>query len=242
MKSVAMRDARTATRSTRTAMPTTSNRFSDDLQRLRDLLLEMGVATEEMVGDAIRALVGSDLGLADAVLKREALIDRLDLDIETLCLHLMARRISASADRRLIGTALKIVTDMERIAGHAIDIARIVQRMSGEVIYKPLVDIPRLGEIAQTMLRESLNAFVLLDVHLALTVVAMDDRADSLYGRMRRDLATVLQQDHDSVLQASYLNFIAHYLERICDHCTNIAEHVRFLVTGRRNMPDQTDV
>lgn len=207
----------------------------DELNQLRGMLLEMGIATEEMVGDAITALARQDLSLAAEVIARDDAVDQLDVAIETLCLRLMAKRISLPADLRLVGTALKIVTDIERIADHAVDIAKIAQRMGGEAIYKPLVDIPRLGQLAQTMLHDALDAFVGHDLPQVERVIATDDEADALYSRMRLDLAATLQSDPNSVVQASYLLFVAHYLERICDHCTNIAERVAFLETGQRN-------
>lgn len=206
----------------------------DGLNMLRALLLEMGVAAEEMVADAVDALRRQDLALAADVVARDDQVDQLDVAIESLCLRLMARRIDSPSDLRLVGTAMKIVTDIERIADHAVDIAKVAQRLGDEAIYKPLVDIPRLAEIARTMLRESLDAFVGHDLPQVQRVIAADDDADALYGRMRRDLAAILQNDPDSVVQASYLLFVAHYLERICDHCTNIAERVAFLETGKR--------
>ena len=207
----------------------------DELNQLRGMLLEMGVATEEMVGDAIEALARQDLRLASEVIARDDMVDRLDVDIDRLCLRLMAKRIALPADLRLVGTALKIGTDIERIADHAVDIAKVAQRMGGEAIYKPLVDIPRLGQLAQAMLHDALDAFVGHDLPQVERVIAMDDEADALYSRMRQDLATTLQSDPNSVVQASYLLFVAHYLERICDHCTNIAERVKFLETGQSN-------
>jgi phosphate transport system protein len=215
-------------------MPQDKQLFDTELQNLRDRLLEMGVATEEMLRDSLRALTRQDLALARAVAERDDLIDVFDVEIETQCLRLMAGRLTQASDRRLIHAALKIVTDIERIADHTVDIARVVERMSGEVIYKPLVDVAQLGEIAASMLRRVLDAFVRHDLVAVREVIADDDRADALYSRMRRELAEVLQRDANSVLQANYLLFVAHYLERICDHCTNIAERIAFLETGDR--------
>ena len=208
--------------------------MDEELNQLRGMLLEMGVTTEEMVGDAIQALSRQDLTLAADVVQRDDAVDLLDVAIETLCLRLMARRITSPTDVRLIGAANKIVTDIERIADHAVDIAKIAQRMGSEAIYKPLVDIPRLGKLACSMLRNALEAFVGHDLPQVQRVIAADDEADALYSQMRRDLGAILQNDPNSVVQASNLLFVAHYLERICDHCTNIAERVAFLETGQR--------
>ena len=207
------------------------------LNHVRNQLLTMGVITEGMVRDALRALTQQDTALAAEVIQRDEQIDTLDIEVETACLKLMARRITDPAQRRLVGTALKIATDIERIADHAVDIAGVARRMSAEAIYKPLVDIPRLGDMARTMLHDAIDAFVAGDIAQANAVVVADDDADALYGRMRRELAILLQREPESVIQASYLLFVAHYLERICDHCINIAEGVRFLETGNRRPP-----
>jgi phosphate transport system protein len=211
------------------------------LNAIKEKLLTMGVSAEGMVRDALRALTQQDVSLADDVIARDDAIDALDIEVETDCLKLMATRIADPAQRRMVGGALKIATDIERIADHAVDIAGVARRMSSEAIYKPLVDIPRLGDIARRMLRDALDAFVALDPALAGAVISSDDEADALYARMRRELASALQRDPESVIQASYLLFVAHYLERSCDHCINIAESVRFLATGHRRPPDDTN-
>ena len=209
------------------------------LSQVRERLLTMGVIAEGMVRDALRALTQQETALAEDVIQRDETIDTLDIEVETACLKLMARRITDPAQRRLVGTALKIATDIERIADHAVDIAGVAKRMSAEAIYKPLVDIPRLGDMARTMLHDAIDAFVAGDTAQANAVIAADDAADALYARMRRELAILLQREPESVIQASYLLFVAHYLERICDHCINIAEGVRFLETGNRRIDKQ---
>lgn len=212
----------------------TRQRFDDELTELRRTLLEMGTAVEEMVRDAILALTQQDMALAATILPRDDAVDRMDLDIEAHCLRLLARQQPLASDLRLIGCALKVITDIERIGDHCVDIARVAERMSREMLYKPLVDIPRMGELSQSMVHDALESFVHGDLARVDRVISDDDVVDALYARMRRELHTVMQQDPGSVLLASYLLFVAHYLERICDHCTNIAERVAFLETGRR--------
>lgn len=190
------------------------------------MLLEMGVAAEEMVGDAIAALVRQNIELADEVIARDALVDRIEQDVEVHCLRLLARKVASNSELRHITSALRIASDIERIADHAVDIAKAAKRLSAEAIYKPLVDIPHLGEVAQNMLRLTLDAFVRRDHKQAPELIASDDQADALYKHMRIELQSILQNDPHSVSQATYLLFVAHYLERICDHCTNIAERV----------------
>ncbi len=215
-------------------MSPTRHHFDEEIQELRDKLLEMGTATEEMVRDAVSALVSQDLELAASIIPRDDAVDRMDQDIEAHCLRLLALQQPIASDLRVIGTALKVITDIERIGDHAVDISKIARRMAQEVAYKPLVDIPRLGEMTRAMLHSALEAFVHRDMGRVEKVIAGDDAVDAFYAEIRRDLQNIMKENPSSVLQASYLLFVAHYLERICDHCTNIAERVAFIETGRR--------
>jgi phosphate transport system protein len=207
--------------------------FDDELGELRVRLLEMGTTTEELVRDAIIALTTQDMPLASTIIPRDDVVDRMDVEIEAMCLRLMARQQPLAADLRLIGASLKVITDIERIGDHAVDISRIAQRMEREMVYKPLVDVPRLGEMARAMLHDSLEAFIHRDLSMVEKVLKDDDAVDALYARMRRELQEIMQRDTDSVMQASYLLFVAHYIERMCDHCCNIVERVSFMETGR---------
>jgi phosphate transport system protein len=210
----------------------------NELDELRRRLLEMGAMTEEIVRDAITALTNQDMALAATIIPRDDMIDRMDIEIEAMCLRLLARPNPSPHDLRLVGTALKVITDIERIGDHAVDISKIAQRMGREMFYKPLVDVPRLGEMARVMLHDALEAFVHHDLLRVEKVIRGDDVVDALYARMRRELQVVLQEDQSAVMHASYLLFVAHYLERICDHCTNIAERVAFMETGEnRGIP-----
>lgn len=214
-------------------MYSSRQRFDDELDELRVRLLEMGTATEEIVRDSVVALTNQDMALAVTIIPRDDTVDQMDVEIEAMCLRLMARQQPLAADLRLIGTALKVITDIERIGDHAVDISRIAQRMAREMVYKPLVDIPRLGEMARAMLHDSLEAFIHRDAALVEKVLADDDAVDALYARMRQELQEIMQRDTTSVMQASYLLFVVHYIERMCDHCCNIVERVAFMETGR---------
>lgn len=205
---------------------------NDTLLELRLRLLEMGASTEELVRDALLALTNQDATLAATIMPRDDMVDRMDIEIEAMCLRLLSLPSPQPEDLRLIGAALKVITDIERIGDHAVDIAKVSQRMGNELYYKPLVDIPRMGEMARKMLHDALEAFVHRDLVRVEKVVLADDAVDALYARMCKELQSIMQQDPSSVLQASYLLFVAHYLERICDHCTNIAERVAFMETG----------
>jgi phosphate transport system protein len=208
-------------------------RNEDEIELLRLRLLEMGAATEEIVRDSIIALTTQDMALAATIIPRDDIIDRMDLEIEVMCLHLMARQQPLAQNMRLVGTALKVITDIERIGDHAVDISRVAQRMAKDMVYKPLVDVPLMGEMARAMLHDALEAFVHRDLRLVESVIKADDEVDALYARMRRELQYIMQHDQNSVMQANYLLFVAHYIERMADHCCNIAERVAFMETGK---------
>lgn len=214
-------------------MSLTAQRFEEELTGLRGRLVEMATATEEIVRDSIMALTNQDMRLAATIIPRDDVIDRMDRDIDALCLRLMAKYQPVAANLRLVSAAMKVITDIERIGDHAVDISRIAQRMEREMVYKPLVDVPRMGEMTRVMLHDSIEAFILGDMVLVDRVLRMDDTVDALYDRMRRELQETMQTDPSSVMQASYLLFVAHYLERMCDHCCNIVERVAFIETGR---------
>ena len=222
-------------------MSSNGTHYGKDLGDLRRRLLEMGAATEELVRDAISALTNQDMALARTIIPRDDAVDIMDVEIEAMCLRLMSRPNLAPVELRQIGTALKVITDIERIGDHAVDISKVAQRMGREMLYKPLVDVPRMGEMARQMLHDAMEALFRRDLDLVERIIKADDVVDALYSRMRRELQEVMQSDPSSVMQASYLLFVAHYLERICDHCTNIAERVAFMETGLRRDADHAD-
>lgn len=208
--------------------------LSESVDNLRTRLFAMGTAVEELVRDSTTALTTQNMVLAATIIPRDDMVDQMEVDMEALCLRLLERPQSGTYDVRLVSTALKVITDIERIGDHAVDIARVAQRMEREmIVYKPLVDIPRVSEMARTMLHDALNAFLYRDLALAKRTIHADEAVDRLYGRMRRDLQQVLQTQPNNVLQASYLLFVNHYIERMCDHCVGIAERVFFLETGQ---------
>ena len=214
-------------------MPSPRQQFDDDLADLRGRILEMGALAEEVMRDSIIALTRQDMALAATIIPRDDIIDAMEIEIEALCLRLLARPHPLTNDLRLIGNALKVITDIERIGDHGVDISRVAQHMTSEMLYKPLVDIPRMGTMAREMFHEALQAFVHRDMARVDRVLAADDAVDDLYARMRRELQETMQRDPHAVMQASHLLFVAHYIERICDHCCNIVERVAFMETGR---------
>jgi len=194
----------------------------------------MGTVVEEAIERSVRSLAEQDTALAQAVIDGDDQADELELDIEQRCLALFALQQPMATDLRSIGTALKIVTDLERMADHATDIAKVTLRLAGQPLIKPLIDIPRMAAIAQTMVREALSAYVNRDADLAYNMIARDDEVDHLYSQIFRELLTYMLEDPRTVQQATYLIFVSKYLERIADHATNLGEWVIYMVTGER--------
>jgi phosphate transport system protein len=213
-------------------MHATRHQFEEQLETLRNRLLEMGSSVDNMMAMAIRALAEQNVELAETVIAADDVIDALDLEIESECMRLIALQAPVARDLRLVGTTLKVITDLERIGDHAVDIAKVARKLAKDTFFKPLVDIPRMASAVRQMLREAMAAFVDHDLDLVNKVVAADDEVDTLFHQLRDELHAVMRRDPNLVVQASYLLFVAHYLERIADHTVNIAERVYFVETG----------
>ncbi|WP_370636984.1 phosphate signaling complex protein PhoU [Gelria sp. Kuro-4] len=194
----------------------------------------MGSLVEKAIAEAVRSLAERDLELAEKVVAGDDLIDTMELDIENRCLRLLALQQPMASDLRVIGTALKIVTDLERMADHASDIAKVTIRLQGQPLIKPLVDVPRMAAIAREMTRQSLDAFVQRDVNMALAMIESDHEVDHLYSQIFRELLTYMMEDPRTIQQATYLLFVGMYLERIADHATNLGEWIIYMVTGEK--------
>ena len=215
-------------------MTVVRHNFDQDLESLRQDLVRMGEIVQAAIKDAVDALAKRDKDLARTVMAGDDVIDRMQVEIEDRCISLIARQQPVATDLRILGTGLKITTDLERIGDHAFDIAKIVLLIGDEPLIKPLVDIPRMAEIAQNMLKDSLQAYLKLDIELAEQVCRADDRVDELYHQVFRELLTYMLEDAKKINQATQLIFVARYLERIADHSTNVAEWVIYLATGER--------
>jgi phosphate transport system protein len=215
-------------------MPLHTDRiYETQLGKLRISVLEMGGLVEQQIAQAIRALVTADEPLARATIARDHTVNRLDVEIDDLCLKLLALHQPAARDLRLITTALKITTDLERLGDLATNIAERALELASEPPLKPYIDIPRMAELARDMLHRSLDAFVREDTTLALSVCAADDAIDELHQQLFRELLSFMVENPDTISRAMRLLFVSKALERVGDHATNIAEMVIFMAKGR---------
>ncbi|HLY37972.1 MAG TPA: phosphate signaling complex protein PhoU [Candidatus Binatia bacterium] len=211
----------------------TDRTYEQQLGQLRSAVLEMGGLVEDQIGQAVRALVDRDQTLARATIDRDHTVNRFDVEIDELSLKLLALHQPAARDLRLITTALKITTDLERVGDMAAHIAERAIELSAELPIKPYIDIPRMADLARDMLHRSLDAFVQESVELALGVCASDDAIDQLHEQLFRELLSFMAEDPSTVSRAMRLLFVSKYLERVGDHATNIAEMVIFMAKGR---------
>ncbi|NPV29299.1 MAG: phosphate signaling complex protein PhoU [Firmicutes bacterium] len=208
--------------------------FHEQLEELQQEVLKMGTLVEQAIFNAVKSLKERDEGLAQQVIDGDDLIDEYQVKIEDLCVKLLALQQPMASDLRVISTAMKIVTDLERMADHAVDIAKVTIRLSGQPLIKPLIDIPRMAEITQKMVRESLDAYVRHDADQVMQLIDCDHEVDGLYCQVFRELLTFMMEDPRTIRQATQLLFAAQHLERIADHATNIGEWVYYMVTGAR--------
>jgi phosphate transport system protein len=207
--------------------------FDQELAELRDNVLRMGSMVDAALGRSIQALKESDQALARQIVAEDEDINNLRFKIEEDCLGLIARQQPAARDLRFIVAAMNIVLDLERMGDHASGIATIVLRMEGQPPLKPLIDLPRMAQISQEMLRSSLEAFISENAEAAMQITRRDSEVDDLYNQIFRELVTFMIEDPRTVTRAMYLLFCAHNVERIADRVTNICERVAFLSTGR---------
>jgi len=207
--------------------------FKKGFQEIEDKVLVMGGMVTREISRSIEALKARNLKMAHQIIADDAKIDELRFTIEDKCIELMGMPKLTIADRRIIVAVLSISTELERIGDYAGGIAKIVVMIGDEPPLKPLIDIPRMGELIVEMINESLKAFVERDVELAKHVVTMDSSVDGLYDQVFRELLTFMMVDPKTINRATRLIWVAHNLERAADRVTNICERVVFIVTGK---------
>jgi phosphate transport system protein len=207
--------------------------FQEELEQVQARLLEMGGLAEDRVRASIEGLVSRERGIIDGVLGADGPINQLHVEIDNRCFTLLALHQPMAVDLRAIVSAVKINTDLERVGDLAINIAEAATRYLRHAPVKELIDIPRMARIAQTMLRDALDANVRRDIGLAEKVLDQDDELDGLKTQVFRELLTYMLQDPHTIEPALDLILVSRHLERIGDHATNIAEDVIFMVSAK---------
>jgi len=207
--------------------------FAEELEELKKRLLFMGGLAEERVRAAVSALVMRDRGRIAEVMSGDASINRLHLEIDDRCFKILALYQPVAVDLRIVVSTVKINKDLERVGDLAVNIAEAAERYVAHEPVKPLIDLPRMGDIAQSMLHDALNAFVSRNVETAEKVLARDDLLDALKDQIFRELLTHLLGEPRKIEPAVQLILISRHLERVGDHATNVAEDVIFIVEGR---------
>lgn len=210
------------------------NQFDEQLQSLHHRLLTMGMLVEEALYQAVKALVDKDVKLAQEVIDGDREINDAEMEIERKCFTLIALQQPVGSDLRRIATTLKVSTDLERIADHAVSIAKTTVRLQGEIYAKPLIDIPKMGKLVQDMVRDALDAYIHMDMDKAKVIAYRDDEVDALYKEIFTDLIGLMMKDQSLINQSTHLLLTAQYLERIGDYVTNICEWIVYMDSGKK--------
>jgi phosphate transport system protein len=207
--------------------------FDDELNTLKERLLRMATLAEESIVLAVRCLKDRKKKFAQQVFEGEESINLLDIEIDNLCMKLLALRQPMASDLRFITSAMRIAIELERIGDLSVNIAERALDLLKHPLLKPLIDIPRMAEMAQGMVKDSLDAFINRDDKLAKRVCERDDEVDDLNDQIFRELLTYMMQEYSTIKRAVDLILVGRYLERIADHATNISEDVIYLVKGK---------
>ncbi len=212
--------------------PNTRSLFDQALNQVRDNLIRLANMVDTAITQSIEALKNRDVALAQQVIANDIAINRLRYEIEEFNVELIATQQPMASDLRTIIAAMHIAVELERMADHAEGIAQIVTRIAHEPLLKPLIDVPRMAQIAREMIHASLEAFIEKDIELARVTAARDEEIDQLHDQVVRELLTYMLQDPTNIQRATYLLWVSHNLERIGDRATNISERVIFMATG----------
>jgi phosphate transport system protein len=207
--------------------------YEGELSKLREDLLLMGAKVEDMLVSSMRALEKRDSALAERTMAVDHEINRLEMEIDELCLRVLARRQPVASDLRFITIALKLVTDLERMGDLGVNICERIIELNEEQPLKPYADVVRMAEATQSMLRDALDAFVEGDIERAHGVIERDQVVDAYYKSLFRELLTYMMENPRNIFRATRVQSIAKYIERMADHATNVAEMVVFMVRGK---------
>ena len=206
--------------------------FEEELAELKTELVEMCYLTEQMIGDAITALVNRDRELGKSIGDMDKRVDEYEMAIEKKCMRILLKQQPVAKDFRVVSTALKMITDVERFGDQAADIGDLVSTMPGETYIKKLTHITAMGDLALKMVRDSVNSFINNDEPLADEVIRLDDEIDELFLTVKNELIELIKVDANNGDQAIELMMVAKYLERIGDHAVNVAEWTKYNETG----------
>jgi phosphate transport system protein len=207
--------------------------FDEELRKLNDNILQLGLMVETAVSNSIRSLVERDSDLADEVIKKDHLINALDVAIDEECVRLLALRQPKAGDLRYIITAMKITTDLERMGDLAVNIAERALELNQEPQLKPYIDIPRMVDIAKEMLRDSIDMLIGRCKELPYDFINREKEIDNLNVQIFNELLIYMIQDPRTITRATRISYVSKYLERIADHATNIAENVIYMCKGK---------
>ncbi len=213
-------------------MKHTDKQFSDQLKSLQADILKMGSLVEDMIARCVKALVKRDTHLANEVLEQENQVNQLEVEIDEICVQLLALYQPAASDLRFVAAGLKINTDLERMGDLAVNISEQAIKLNQEEPIKPYVDLPLMAEKTQAMVKQALDAFVKRDVVTGKMMGSIDDVVDDLCGKIFDDLTTVIKERPETAERAIRLLMVSRHLERIADHATNIGEAITFMVEG----------
>ncbi|WP_342540914.1 phosphate signaling complex protein PhoU [Heyndrickxia sp. FSL K6-6286] len=207
--------------------------FEDRLTELHETLMAMGLLVEEAIYKSVKSLVDKNVELALEVVLDDKQINEYEIEIETKCFEFIALQQPVGTDLRRIATMLKVATDLERMADHAVSIAKATIRLKNETYLKPLIDIPKMAELVKEIVRESLDAYIALDREAAIEVSKKDDQIDKYFSMIFLELVEIMQQDKERIHQAIHFLLVAQHLERIGDYVTNVCEWIVYLKTGQ---------
>ncbi|KLU58826.1 hypothetical protein CEB3_c48440 [Peptococcaceae bacterium CEB3] len=213
---------------------TTRQQFDTALEELRQRIVELGQSVNRQIGLAVQSLKEQDLTLAQTVVTGDSRINDLQAEIEGKCMFLIATQQPFARDLRKIVSGFKISISLERMGDLAVDVAKTTNRIGQTPLIKPLIDIPRMSNTVQNMIEIGLEAYGQEDEKMAREMSQMDDGVDHLYRQIFRELLLIMMEDPKTITQATYLTLVARFFERMGDYCTNIAEEVVYLVSGRR--------
>lgn len=208
--------------------------FDQNLEELRQLLREMGEHVERALRESILSLQSLDSRRAKGVIAQDLKLNEMEEEVMDIGSRLIVTQQPVAKDLRRIIVAFKISSDLERMGDLAVDIAKVTMRLEGQTLLKPLVDIPKMAELVELMVEESLQSYLDENTDLAYKMAKDDDEVDHLYSQMISELYSIVITHPDSVQQVMLLTLVGRYIERIADHATNIGESTVYLVTGHR--------